>query len=326
MSDFLKKRLNFGSDEEQAQKKFRKVSKTYTDIFKIKKDYIFNFLGNKQNLSSGLYRESLLREFLREVLPTGISIDSGFIYGFEEIDNSNQIDIIIWDSMKNSCIYRTENFVIVPPESVISIISVKSNLNNNELEDALINISSVIDLDVVYRDKNIILEKGKEYFPPITKYIISYSGPTNYKNVLETVSKYYHNKVNERKEILDYLNNLIGTIKTTPNQKDNATIYRIFPKCITSIEYDFNFIVLWGPNDCSINKNSKPLRPYIIPQKNKNTTSLEKFVYNLLSDVYLYIENNNLALLCAWGDFNSVAKVRCGDAYELIDEDGISLY
>ena len=56
----------------------------------------FFLLGRKQAYSSGVFRESLLKNFIIKLMPDSVSVDSGFIYGFEEYENSRQLDIIIW--------------------------------------------------------------------------------------------------------------------------------------------------------------------------------------------------------------------------------------
>ena len=56
-----------------------------------------------------------MREVLESILPSSVSVNSGFIYGFGVDSNSKQMDIIIWDSSRYGAIYRTKEYVIVPP-------------------------------------------------------------------------------------------------------------------------------------------------------------------------------------------------------------------
>jgi hypothetical protein len=60
------------------------------------KSHIFDLLGRQQNAESGRFREELLRSFLSKLLSTSVSVDTGFIYGFEQVETSKQLDIIIW--------------------------------------------------------------------------------------------------------------------------------------------------------------------------------------------------------------------------------------
>ena len=82
-----------------------------------------DLLGAAHNYESGIFREGLLREFLRDILPKALEVGSGFIYGFDEVPTSGQLDVVIWDSSHHSPVYRTTEFVIVPPEAVVSVIS-----------------------------------------------------------------------------------------------------------------------------------------------------------------------------------------------------------
>ena len=86
----------------------------------------------------GRFVEDLIREYLSRYLPKGLEILTGFILrpavktgskGRErkgETDNhSNQLDIIVYDSVRYPVYQRFGNSVIVPPEGIIVIISVK---------------------------------------------------------------------------------------------------------------------------------------------------------------------------------------------------------
>lgn len=89
----------------------------------------------------GRYVESLVRTYLRKVLPTSLEVTSGFIMrpavktgqdGRErrgtKDSHSTQLDIIVYDSANYPVFQRFADNVIVPPEGVIAIISVKKHL------------------------------------------------------------------------------------------------------------------------------------------------------------------------------------------------------
>lgn len=95
----------------------------------------------------GRYVEDLLREYLAKFLPRGIEVLTGFILrpavktgnGKErakDIDeHSSQLDIIIFDSEQYPVYQRFGNSVVVPPEGVIAIISVKKHLNDIDIKN-----------------------------------------------------------------------------------------------------------------------------------------------------------------------------------------------
>ena len=52
----------------------------------------------------------------------------------EQDDNSTQLDILIYDSAKYPIFQRFGDSVIVPPEGVVGIISVKKKLKDTDIE------------------------------------------------------------------------------------------------------------------------------------------------------------------------------------------------
>ncbi len=89
----------------------------------------------------GRYIEALLRSYLKEYLPQSLEVSTGFILRpavktgkngrerrEEKDSHSTQLDIIIHDSVNFPVFQRFEDNVVVPPESVVAIISVKKHL------------------------------------------------------------------------------------------------------------------------------------------------------------------------------------------------------
>jgi hypothetical protein len=104
----------------------------------------------------GRYVEALLREYLRKYLPRELDIFSGFILRpavktgsatrerTEETDtHSTQIDIIVYDSHNYPIYERFNECVIVPPEGVIGVISVKKTLNDMDIENECRNLRKI---------------------------------------------------------------------------------------------------------------------------------------------------------------------------------------
>ena len=104
-------------------------------------------IGNKHWLTVGTYKESLLKNQLRKVIPNRYSINSGFIVAANlenKIINSTQLDILIWDSYYYSPLYRDDDFVIIPPESCKIVIEVKGMLTKKELRNTIHNFDRLI--------------------------------------------------------------------------------------------------------------------------------------------------------------------------------------
>nr|AOW71378.1 hypothetical protein [Enterobacter cloacae] len=106
-----------------------------------------NSKGAYHRGEEGRYIESLLRSFLNSHLPSNLKAMSGFILspstktGIEDntrVENfpdrhSRQLDIIVYDVANYPIYERFEEFCIVPPEGVVSIISVKKKLKTNDI-------------------------------------------------------------------------------------------------------------------------------------------------------------------------------------------------
>ena len=129
---------------------FRRYTASYIDGFLVAKNRIFHLLL-QQRMTSGLFREALLKDFFRAILPGNVSVDSGFIYAFDILPPSKQLDIIVWDSARHSPVFRSSDFVVVPPESVIAVLSVKSNLNNQDIDEGLENLLSLTPIELRFR-------------------------------------------------------------------------------------------------------------------------------------------------------------------------------
>lgn len=103
--------------------------------------------GSAHHGEDGRYVEDLIREYLVKFLPKELEVLTGFILrpavktggsGKErknDIDQcSSQLDIIVYDSSQYPVFQRFGESVIVPPEGVIAIVSVKKHLNDGDVK------------------------------------------------------------------------------------------------------------------------------------------------------------------------------------------------
>ena len=94
----------------------------------------------------GRYVETLIREYLKKYLPKDLEVLTGFIVRpavktglnskkrkSEKDQHSTQLDIIVYDTASYPVFQRFGDSVIVPPEGVIAIISVKKNLHETDI-------------------------------------------------------------------------------------------------------------------------------------------------------------------------------------------------
>lgn len=94
----------------------------------------------------GSLAENLLRELIREFLPQRWAVGTGFIMSADR-KRSNQVDVLVYDQLTTSPIYRDGELVILSPGAAHVAIEVKSYLNKEEIGKAYNNIWSVKTVD-----------------------------------------------------------------------------------------------------------------------------------------------------------------------------------
>ncbi|CEF41705.1 DUF6602 domain-containing protein [Acetobacter senegalensis] len=121
--------------------------------------------GAEHRGEDGRYVETLLRSYLQKYLPKDLEVLTGFILrpAVKLGDNNRsrskmkdlhttQLDIIIYDSGTYPVFQRMVDTVIVPPEGVIAVLSVKKTLRDTEIQaecNALLEASQACRCDEV---------------------------------------------------------------------------------------------------------------------------------------------------------------------------------
>jgi hypothetical protein len=87
----------------------------------------------------GEHRERIINAFLKDFLPNKYSVGTGQFMSveFQRDFESNQSDIIIWDSLDYPKIHLQSTSDLFFAESVKMVIEVKSVFNNNEFQDII---------------------------------------------------------------------------------------------------------------------------------------------------------------------------------------------
>lgn len=95
------------------------------------KDRVRVFIDNHHWGEDGRYKEVIIMNYLRKILPSSVSVGTGFVK-----NNSNeltsQIDIIVYKESSPK-LFSEGDFVILMPESVVCIIEVKSTSTHSIL-------------------------------------------------------------------------------------------------------------------------------------------------------------------------------------------------
>jgi hypothetical protein len=318
--------VNIGQDGGQIVKEFRAVAQSYTRLFEARKNHIRELLGSSYNYYSGIFREGLLRDFLVEALPTTVSVSSGFIYGFGQVENSKQLDIIIWDSGRHAAVYRTPEFAIVTPESVVAVISVKSKAEDKDIRDGLSNLLSVTPLDMAFRGARTD-DTGKPLFPPIVKILIGFEALP--PNCLDVVGRFYRKEIAVRPDIASRLQNALSQIN--PMGLDPVHRYpveRVYAKLVTTLEGKASVLQGWGPPDESPFPLPPGLKraPFGYLQEAQLTTPFEKMMYYVVAAVDRTLGAKGWSLRAAWADLNPITGSRIGDVAEVVESSGVPLF
>lgn len=91
-------------------------------------------LFTNHNPTIGSYRENVIKDYLRRLVPSQLEISSGFIATYTDNDHdiyqkqSRQIDCLIFDKSHYIPFLETQHFSVIPPQSAYSCIEVKSSL------------------------------------------------------------------------------------------------------------------------------------------------------------------------------------------------------
>jgi hypothetical protein len=92
--------------------------------FSAQRDRVRFFIDDSHWGEDGRYKEILLSDFLRSVVPNNVGVGTGFVRNAQN-ELTNQIDILVYKK-DYPCLFQKGDFVILMPESVLGIIEVKS--------------------------------------------------------------------------------------------------------------------------------------------------------------------------------------------------------
>jgi hypothetical protein len=90
----------------------------------------------------GMYRESIVRDFLKFIVPCGLDISTGFLITTMN-DVSTQCDIVIFDSRMTPLYQEGDRQRFYPVESVFCIGEVKSTLSKQKFAEALNKLAEI---------------------------------------------------------------------------------------------------------------------------------------------------------------------------------------
>lgn len=145
--------------------------------------------------------------FFRRYLPTRYKIDKGIVIDSDG-NQSHQIDIIIYDNQYSYFVFRRDDTLLVPAESVYAVFEVKQNLNKEHIQYAGNKAKSVREL---HRTSAQIKHAGGKYPPKELHEIVSglLTTSCDWKEPIQAKVVEYLNKMKytERLDLICSINN-----------------------------------------------------------------------------------------------------------------------
>lgn len=152
----------------------------------------------------GRYKEAILKTMIQRFLPEKYKIGTGFVIkqtpNRGEHNSSKQIDLLIYDT-SYPILFKESDFVILTPDSVMGIIEVKANLQNQNLNNVL---------EKANKNGEFIYQGKSNTNSPFFNGIFSFDGyqnlaPDSIKTTLQRVNTHFETKVNYHQFIVNHI-------------------------------------------------------------------------------------------------------------------------
>lgn len=100
-----------------------------------KLERVTQLIEGRHRPSEGSYREVLVRQLLRRMLPGKFRISTGFVHFGDSV--SSQWDIIVWDCIEHAAFLEEGEFAIVPSAAVKGVVEVTTTVEMAKLREDL---------------------------------------------------------------------------------------------------------------------------------------------------------------------------------------------
>jgi len=230
---------------------YLEYQKSIASEFKAYESRVRNLIDDANWGEEGRYKEIILINYIKRILPTNISVGTGFVRSGNLI--TKQIDIIIYDSTY-PLLFSSGDFVVACGESALGFIEVKTNIAPSQITDY---INKACENERIIRDT---VRRPKFVFNGM----FAYNGNSN-------IELYY-----DRLACVNYLREI-----------DNSLKYSVNNICLGG-NY---FIKLWGDRLNLIGCNEQPRYSVYKMTDNYAGLAFAYFFSNLLEDIYIAINN-----------------------------------
>ncbi|MGG2197540.1 DUF6602 domain-containing protein [Paenibacillus validus] len=111
---------------------YLEYQKSVAKEFKAYEKRVRNLIDNAHFAEEGRYKEIILMNYLKRVLPKNLSVGTGFVRNGDRL--TSQIDVIIYDN-SFPLLFSEGDFIIATPKNVIGIIEIKTNIASADICD-----------------------------------------------------------------------------------------------------------------------------------------------------------------------------------------------
>jgi hypothetical protein len=159
-----------------------------------------DFIGGlNHSLEKGMHREYFVSEVLLPLLPHQFGITSGIIID-KNGRQSNQLDIIVFDKRKLPPLMMRDGAGVVPLDSALIVIEVKSKLTTTEIATCL---SSAVKLNPTFSGHLEMTEQNLTSYYPLYA-IFAYTSDAKEKSEYERVNDIYDGKISKEEIVSMY--------------------------------------------------------------------------------------------------------------------------
>lgn len=221
--------------------------------------------GSAHNGEDGRYVENMLKNYMKKYLPKDLEILTGFILRpavatggknrrarCHDVDeHSTQLDLIVYDTTHYPVFQRIDDNVVVPPEGVIAIISLKKNLYKKDIYEEVGKLRQACNLCKIYDNKGLVkkpftalvsmetdIKKVKEVFNDIEK---DYNDNLT-NDIYGSSKKYVPAKTYD--EMIGYIGSIRNwTIYKKNNKVKKEAVYGYFIHKSDNIGVGFQYLI-----------------------------------------------------------------------------------
>lgn len=230
---------------------YLEYQKSIASEFKAYERRVRNLIDDANWAEEGRYKEIILSNYLKRILPKNVSVGTGFVRSGNSI--TKQIDIIIYDN-SYPLLFSSGDFIVACGESVLGYIEVKTRIYPSEIDGY---INKACFNEKVIRDN---VRNPKFIFNGLFSY-----------NCQSSIESYY-----EKLENVDYLKEI-----------DNSYKYSVNHICLGG-NY---FIKLWGDRLARNRKSEQPRYSIYEMTNRNSGLAFAYFFSNLLEDIYIANNN-----------------------------------